>query len=96
MASNSKDVAPIVFASFFNGCPLTTMSSEPNKPRTFHVLQTTKPKLLFCNVEFYDLIVKCMNELGLKVNIFTFGGQTGSSKSVECLFTETGLEDQFL
>lgn len=96
MAKNSKDVAPIVFASLFNGCPLHTLDPSFGNVELIHQLKLTKPRLMFCDVRNYDLVAKCMNELGMKLPIFTFGGQKGDSKTVESLFEENGDEDQFV
>lgn len=96
MAGNSKDVAPIMFASLFNGCPLHALDPNFGSVELIHMLNMSKPCLMFCDVQNYDLVAKCMNELGMKSPIFTFGGQKGDSKSVESLFVENGDEDQFV
>lgn len=96
MARNWKDVAPIVFASFFNACPLNTLDPNFGKFELIHMLKTTKPCLMFCDVELYDLVAECLTELGMKSRIFTFGGQKGDSRTVESLFAKNGDDDEFL
>lgn len=96
MARNSKYVAPIMFASLFNGCPLHALDPLFGKVELIHMFKMTKPRLMFCDVENYDLVAKCTNELGMQTPIFTFGGQKGDSKSVESLFVVNGDDDQFV
>lgn len=96
IARNSANVALIVFASLFNGCPLNTMDPNFGKVELIHMLKTTKPCLMFCDLEIYDLVAECLKDLELRSCIFTFGGQTGDSKSVDSLFDEIGDENQFL
>lgn len=96
MASNSKDVAPIVFASLFIGCPLNTLDPSFGKTELIHMLNTTKPSLMFCDVGVCDLVEKCSKELGLKITMFSFGDSNGNASNVESLFVETDDEKGFL
>lgn len=96
MARNSKDVSPVVFATLFNGCAMNTLDPNFGAVELTHTLKTTKPCLIFCDLDVYDLVEKCLNETGMNSNVFTFDGQKSDSKSVNSLFTETGTENQFL
>lgn len=96
MAKNSMNISSIVFASLFIGCPLNTLDPTFGKTELIHMLKTTEPSLMFCDVEVYDLVEKCFTELGSKAQILTFGGQKSNSKSVESLFVDTGDENQFV
>lgn len=96
IARNSANVASIVFASLFNGCPLNTLDPNFGKIDLIDLLNITKPCLMFCDLNLYDLVAECLKELELKSCIFTFDGQTGDSKSVDSLFTEIGSENHFL
>lgn len=55
----------------------------------------TAPKVVFCDVDVYDLVHECLNELENDASIFTFGGTTDESTSVEQLFEETPEEKEF-
>lgn len=96
MAHNSKDVAPITFASFFMGCSLNAQSPDFDQIEMIHMLKITQPCLIFCDVDRYDFVVDGLNKVGLKIDIFTFDGHKGESKSVENLFVETSDEVEFL
>ncbi|XP_055297521.1 luciferin 4-monooxygenase-like [Sitodiplosis mosellana] len=96
MAKNSHHVAPIVFASISIGCPVNTLDPSFGKTELIHMLKTTKPTLMFCDVESHDLLRECLTELGNDAKIFTFGGSKDEAESVENLFSETHNEDDFL
>lgn len=96
MARNSKDVAPIVFASLFNGCAMNTLDPNFGAVELMHMLKLTKPCLIFCDLDVYDLVAKCLKEMEMNSSVFTFGDQMGDSKSVDSLFADTGIEDKFL
>lgn len=96
IARNSANVAPIVFGSLFNGCPLNTMDPNFGKVELIHMLKTTKPCLMFCDLINYELVAECLKEVGLNSSIFTFDGQKGDSKSVDNLFAAVDNENDFL
>lgn len=60
------------------------------------MLQISEPQLMFCEMERLDLLVDCLNELNMEPKIFTFNGTKGDLEPVECLFTPTGNEDDFV
>lgn len=96
LARNSHHLAPIVFASISIGCPVNTLDCSFGKTELMHMLKTTKPKVMFADVDVHDLLKECLIELGNNAKVFTFGGSTGDSEPVENLFAETHKEDQFM
>lgn len=95
IARNSHNVAPIVFASISIGCPLNALDCSFGKTEIIHMLKTTKPSLMFCDLDVYDLLKDCLIELGNNAKVFTFGGSKADSEPVENLFAETQKESQF-
>lgn len=96
VARNSHHVAPITFASIAIGCPVNTIDPSFRKTELIHMLNISKPILVFCDMDCYELVNEVLAELGNNANIFTFGGKIGRSEPVESLFRETYKEDQFL
>lgn len=97
MSENVAHLSPIVFASFCLGCPVNVLSTSVQKPDVLHMLKMTKPSVMFCDVNVYDLIKECLIELGNGAKIFTFNGtKADGSEAVETLFKETGIEEDFL
>lgn len=66
------------------------------KSRIFGTLQLTEPKLIFCEVDKYDVILECLAELGLNAKIFTLNGKIDDAETVESLFNKTGTETEFV
>lgn len=62
------------------------------------MLKSIKPVLMFCDIQCYDLLKDCLEELdnGSRRKIFTFGGSKDSSEPVENLLSETHEETQFV
>lgn len=53
---------------------------------------------MFCDIQCYDLLKDCLEELdnGSRHKVFTFGGSKDSSEPVENLLSETHEETQFV
>lgn len=92
---NIANQIPIVFASLSLGCPVNTMSTD-HKPHILKTLELIEPKLLFCEVEKYDVTVECLKDLGMTAKIFVLNGTKGDAESVDSLFVETGTEEDFV
>lgn len=95
-ARNNHDVSSITFASIAIGCAVNTLSPTFGRTEYLHMLKITKPVLIFCETDSYQLIKDCLKEIRIMAKIFTFGGTIGESESVETLFQETHKEDQFM
>lgn len=95
IANNGPDLAPILFASFCLGCPVSPIDPTFKKPELKFIINITRPKVFFCDVKIYDLLEVCLNELNIDADIFTFNGKRGKSKPIESLFAETGTETEF-
>lgn len=96
VANNSHHVTPIVFASMCLGCPLNAMDASFGKSELIHMLNTTRPLLIFCDIDAYEATADSLNELGVSATIFTFGGSKPGTETVENLFAETGEENVFM
>lgn len=96
MAKNSQHIASVVFSSICIGCAVNTLDPTFGKTELIHMLKTTKPVLMFCDVEAYELVKECLTELGNDAKILTFGGSKGDAEPVENLFAETHRENEFV
>lgn len=95
ISENYAHFAPIVFAALSLGNPVNPVHGA-GKSHILSTLQLIEPKLIFCGVEKYDLIVECLAELGLNAKIFTLNGKIGDAETVESLFSQTGTEAEFV
>lgn len=88
----------MVFGSIAIGCPINTLDVSFGKTQLMHLLKTTKPVLMFCDMGCRDLVKECSEELenDFQFEILTVGGCKDDSESVENLFAKTGHEDEFM
>lgn len=96
LTKNSHYLAPVLFGSLAVGSAVNTLDPQFSKIELLHMLQTTKPALLFCDLEAYDLVKECVFELKNGTKVFTFGGSKDDSEKVENLFAETNNEIDFV
>ena len=61
-----------------------------------YMFNKTRPKVVFCDIDLVDLLKECLEEIKLKAEIFTFGGASKQSESVEKLLVGTGTEETFV
>ena len=95
ISANVPQLAPIVFASLCLGGPVNTIPTTPKRD-ILRILEMTTPKLIFCEIRVFDLVEKCLKELKMSAKIFTLNGSADNAESVEKLFAETGIEDEFV
>lgn len=96
IAGNVANLAPAVYASLCLGWPIVAMYTAMEKQSILRMFELSEPKIIFCEVKVYDLVVECLGEVGKKAKIFTFSGTKGESEAVESLFEETGTEEHFV
>lgn len=95
VAKNSENLAPIVFASFCIGCPINPLATSFGKVEIKHMLNVTKPSLVFCDADIHDKVLQCLLEVGNGAKIITFNGKVGDSEQVEDLFVKSAAEFTF-
>lgn len=96
VANNVPHLAAVIFASFCLGCPINATHAAAEKANMLYAFRITKPSVIFCEVNVYDLVRECFDEIGLNVKIFTFNGVKGGSEAVENLLQETHNEGDFM
>lgn len=95
IARNSPCLAPILYASLSLACPISTLDPTFTKSEIVHTFSITKPKVIFCDVDMYDLVRDCLNELEIDAPIYTFCGSTDGSIAVENLFEDIPEVNEF-
>lgn len=94
VAGDVAHMAPIVFASLSLGHPICVTNSSW-KQDTLRMFEMTKPNLIFCDVEDYEMVVECLEDLELNAKVFSFYKTIGDAEHVDNLFGKTGNEDEF-
>lgn len=88
----------MVFGAIAIGCPINTLDPSFSKAQLMHMLKTTRPKVMICDVICYDLVKECLADMenDSKFDILTIAGSKAGSEPIENLFATTDHEDQFL
>lgn len=93
---NTDDLAPVLFATFCNGCAVNGLDPSFKKIELIHMLGMVQPDLVFCGIDVYELVAECLKDLNNSAKIFTFGGCKDDSEAVKVLFNETESEQFFM
>lgn len=97
VAGNVPNLAPVVFGSICLGHSVVSMYTAMEKLCVIRMFKITEPRIIFCEIKVYDLMVECLAEIGISnVRIFTFGGTKGDADAVDDLFDATGEESDFV
>lgn len=96
VSKNTENLFPLMFASFCIGCPINILAPKFGKTEICHLIKKTRPVLLFCSIEAYDLVNGCLIDSDINAKVYTFGGKKGNSEQAETLFMETGEEADFM
>lgn len=72
------------------------INTTHEKDAIVRMLQMTKPTVVFCDIDQYDVVDKCLKEAQQQAKVFTINGLKRESEPIENLFFETGTEDQFM
>lgn len=96
IAGNVADLAPIVYASLCLGWPVVTMYTSMEKSSILRMLRLTEPKIIFCELKVYDLVVECLSKFEINAKVYTFNGTKANSEPVKSLFEESGIEEDFV
>ncbi|KAG4071280.1 hypothetical protein HA402_003984 [Bradysia odoriphaga] len=96
VAMNHDHLAPIVFASFSLGCTVYPIDILYTKFEFGQKFKKIKPKVIFCDISAYDVVLESLAELNHQAKFFTFGGQKGASEDVEHLFAEVDDETDIM
>lgn len=86
MASNSENLAPLMFACFTLGLPVNTLAPIMTENDIVHMYSKTKPKVVFCDANIVETVQKACDEMSLKSVIYTLGDKIG----------DYGFVDEFL
>lgn len=98
MTFNSDHLVPMVLASIGLLCPIVPLTLILSKDEIVQILTKTKPPIVFCDAQLFDMLNEALSELQFTIKVFLFDGHGNDDgvESVENLFKETGEEDAFV
>ncbi|XP_050079022.1 probable 4-coumarate--CoA ligase 1 [Anopheles maculipalpis] len=98
--ANSENLAPLACALLTIGAPFNPLAPGFNEDDMANMLETTKPKLVFCDADNYDVVRKALQRVvadGERLPpIYVFECSRSDVKHAEDLLKETGKETTFL
>lgn len=71
-AKNSKFLAPIVIGAFTIGTPINTLDVLFVKEDIAHIFKITIPKIVLCDKENYEEVVKALEMIQLSIQVYIF------------------------
>ncbi|XP_053699201.1 probable 4-coumarate--CoA ligase 1 [Sabethes cyaneus] len=93
---NGELVAPVVFACFALGIPLNTLDATFKRDDFSYMLETVKPKVVFCDQETLDEMQASIKMAGIDPVVYVFGETVSGFRHVEELLKPTGNEEYFV
>lgn len=95
MASNTTYLMPVLFGSLFVNIPCHPIDVTFSKEAISYSWSKTKPKLVFCDGSVYNTVKEVVSDLGLNSEIYTLNDHVEGVKTVQDLFIDGGLREQF-
>lgn len=71
IASNSENLAPVVFACFSLGLPVNTLAPVMTESDIVHMYSKTKPKIIFCDSNILQTVQKAIGKMTINPTIVT-------------------------
>ncbi|XP_058122366.1 uncharacterized protein LOC131293188 [Anopheles ziemanni] len=96
--ANSENLGPLVCALLSIGAPFNALSPNFNEDDMAHMLGTTKPKLVFCDANNFDIVRSAVMRVfqGKTPPIYVFEDKRDDVQHAEELLKETGQEDKYM
>ncbi len=83
--NNSSEITPLVFGALNLGCTVMAEYTGDGEFEICSLLKTIKPKIIFCDAEYFSLLKECTVKLKVSADFFTFGEQIANARSIKYL-----------
>ncbi|XP_058829044.1 probable 4-coumarate--CoA ligase 1 [Topomyia yanbarensis] len=93
---NGNLVAPTIFACFALGIPVNTLDGTFKRDEFSFMLETVKPKLVFCDRETLDEMLGAIKMAAIDAVVIIFGEKVDGFLHIEELIKPTGKEHEFV
>lgn len=96
IASNSENLAPIVFACFTLGLPINTLALVMIESDIIHMYSKTKPKIIFSDATIISTLQNAIDSMEINPTIYTFINKVEGIKFVDEIFEADYNVDEFV
>ena len=94
--TNSEYLAPVVFACFTLGLPVNFLPASFQKSDIIHMYGKTRPKLIFCDGDIFDVVNESVQELNYQVLIITLVDKVDGVEFLEDMMVSMKNVEEFL
>lgn len=94
--NNSADITPLVYAALCLGCVIAAESTAHGCVEIHHTLNYLKPRVIFCDLEYYAMLKECVFDLKINADFFIVGDQTDDTLSIKYFFRQINIDTQFV
>lgn len=95
IASNSENLAPVVFACFTLGLPINPLAPVMTVSDIVYMYSKTKPKAIFCDVTLIETVQKAIEKLPTNPVVYTLSGRAAGFKFVDDILKIDFAEEEF-
>lgn len=96
VSKNNHELVPLFVALLCLEHPFNPVDPSSTEEAFMHMFSITKPKLVFCDIESYEMVRRYLRKLNAEAKIYTFCGQYDDSIAVNELFRPTNKEAEFM
>ncbi|KXJ82489.1 hypothetical protein RP20_CCG013480 [Aedes albopictus] len=96
LVRNGENTAPVAFACFALGIPVSTLDPTFTQEDLSHMLGTVKPKVIFCDNDVLDNLVGACQVADISPKIILMSERVKEYDHLETLLESTGIEEMFI
>lgn len=94
IASNSENLAPVVFACLTLGMPINTLAPVMLESDILQMYSKTRPKVVFCDADIIETLKSAMEKIKLDCEIITLRHKVKGFQFVDELLNETIIDEE--
>jgi 4-coumarate--CoA ligase len=95
MASNSENLAPVVFACFTLGLPINPLAPILTESDVIQMYSKTKPKLIFCDANIIEKMKIAVEKMKIESEIYTLMAKVDGFEFVDDFIAVDFNENDF-
>lgn len=93
---NSKYLSVLMYGCIIIGAPINPLDESVGDQYIKQIFSDTKPSIVFCDSELYEMTKANLEEIGSNAKVFTLLGKISGVPNVDELLKPTGEEDTFV
>lgn len=95
ICSNSTNLPALIYGCLLIGAPINPLDVGFKKDDIKHLFEQTKPRLVFCDSDFYETVQLSLDEMKNDAIVITLRESITGVRFINELLSETGREELF-